>query len=68
MNFQYAKLKGKIVEQFGSQEKFAVRLQCAPMTVNRKLNGQSTFTREDMVVWSALLNIKRDDIPNYFFE
>lgn len=68
MEFNYSKLKGKIVERYGSQEKFAVKLCCAPLTVSRKLNGQTAFTREDIIVWATLLNIKRKEIPEYFFE
>ena len=68
MSFKYAKLKGRIVEKFGTQGKFAEALGVVPMTVSRKLTGETTFTREDMVAWSTLLCIDREEIPNYFFE
>jgi len=68
MDFNYSKLKGKIVEKFGSQGKFAEALGVEQNTVSRKLNGISGFSRDDMLIWSALLGIDRDDIGSYFFE
>lgn len=68
MDFTYSKLKGRIVEKFGTQGKFAEALGVHQMTVSRKLNGECSFSRNDMLIWAELLAIDRADIGSYFFE
>lgn len=68
MDFNYAKLKGRIVEKYGTQGRFAEALGVNQMTVSRKLNGENAFTRNDMLIWAQLLAIERTDIGSYFFE
>lgn len=68
MDFNYSKLKGRIVEKYGTQGKFAEALGVNQMTVSRKLNGENAFTRTDMLIWAELLKIDRADIGSYFFE
>ena len=67
MDYKYAKLKGRIVEKFGTQGKFAEALGVIPLTVSRKLNGEAGFSRDDMLIWAELLGIKKSEIPAYFF-
>lgn len=68
MDFNYAKLRGRIVEKYGTQGKFAEALGVNQMTVSRKLNCENAFTRNDILIWAKLLSIDRSDIVNYFFE
>lgn len=68
MDFNYAKLRGRIVEKYGTQGKFAEALGVNQMTVSRKLNCENAFTRNDILIWAELLSIERADIVNYFFE
>ena len=68
MDFNYAKLKGRIVEKYGTQGRFAEELGVAQNTVSRKLNGENSFTRNDMLIWAELLEIDRSKIGSYFFE
>lgn len=68
MAFTYAKLRGRIIEKFGSQGAFADVLGVHLNTVSRKLNGKIAFTRDDMLIWARLLGIDQADIGNYFFE
>lgn len=68
MSLTYAKLKGRIIEKYGTQGNFAKALGVVQMTVSRKLNGSVSFSREDMLIWADLLQIERKDIPDYFFE
>ena len=68
MSFTYAKLRGRIIEKFGSQGAFAEALGVHQNTVCRKLNGKNAFTRDDMLIWARLLGIDQADIGNYFFE
>ena len=63
----YGKLKGRIVEKFGSQSRFAETLGTTENTVSRKMQSKVEFSKEDMIKWAKLLDIPKDDIPDYFF-
>lgn len=63
----YGKLKGRIVEKFGSQSRFAEALGTTENTVSRKMQSKVEFSKDDMIKWSELLDIPHGDIPDYFF-
>lgn len=67
MAFEYKKLRGKIVEKYGTQGKFAEKLGITETTVSRKMNMNTSFSTEDILKWSELLEIPKDDIGEYFF-
>lgn len=61
------KLKGRIVETCGSQKVLAEKLGVTEQTVINKLSGRSQFSIDDIVVWCRALEIKKDEVPAYFF-
>ena len=63
----YNKLKGRIIEKFGSQAKFAEALKTSENTVSRKMQDKSEFSKDDMVKWSELLEIDASEFWAYFF-
>lgn len=65
---EYNKLRGRIIEKFGTIEKFADFLDKSRITVSNKLNGKSNFSRDDIIFWSSALEISQDEIGSYFFE
>ena len=65
---EYNKLRGRIIEKFGTIDKFADFLDKSRVTVSNKLNGKSKFTRDDIIFWSSALKISQDEIGSYFFE
>lgn len=65
---EYNKLRGRIIEKFGTIEKFADFLGKSRITVSNKLNGKSNFSRDDIIFWSSALEISQDEIGSYFFE
>lgn len=67
MSFQYNKLRGKIVEVFGSQAKFAEAVGQSEQIVTAKLSGRSSFTQDNIISWCEALGIDQNDIGNYFF-
>ena len=67
MSFRYNKLRGRIIEIFGSQAKFAEAIRVSEQTVTAKLNGRSPFSQDDIVTWSEALEIEQCDIGSYFF-
>lgn len=63
----YNKLRGKIVEVFGSQKSFAEALDITEQSVTAKLNGRSEFSQGDIIKWCDLLDINAEHITDYFF-
>ena len=63
----YNKLRGRIVDVYGSQGEFAKALDLSAQSVSAKLNGKYQFSTDDIIKWCALLDISRDDIGLYFF-
>lgn len=67
INFTYAKLKGRIVEKYGSQKKFAEAAGISNVTVSMKLNGQKSFSQKDIIRWSGLLDIDLHDVGDFYY-
>lgn len=67
MAYSYDKLRGRIVEVFGSQGKFAEFLDVSETTVSKKMTGKVQFDQEDIAVWCDALNIPIEEAGRYFF-
>ena len=67
MTFDYSKLKGKIREICGTQEKFAEALGRTDTTINNKLNNKSLFTQDEILNSVEVLRISPNEIAEYFF-
>lgn len=66
MDFDYSKLKGRIVEKFGNIKQFAEFLGKSEVIVSKKLNNKSSFSREAMLEWGKALEIDTSDFGVYF--
>lgn len=66
--FDYSKLRGRIIEKYGTYKAFAVELQLPIQTLSSKLNGVIGITRKDILTWSDRLDITLDEIGVYFFK
>ena len=67
MEFDYRKLRGRIVEKFGTISGFAETLGVSKQAVSRKLNNKDGFTRDKILEWSDVLEIPSEDYAAYFF-
>ena len=67
MDFDYAKLKGKIREKFTTQAYFANAIGLSPTSVSDKLNNKCSWTQSEIGRAADVLEIDKIDIPNYFF-
>jgi len=65
--YNYAKLRGRIVEKYGSGRELAKALGITHVTLSRKLCGKSDFTIDDIENICGLLDIDKNDIGVYFF-
>ncbi|WP_195618448.1 DUF739 family protein [Clostridium paraputrificum] len=62
MAFNYDKLRGRIVEKFGTQGRFAKALGVSERTLSLKLNNKIFFSQDEIAKISKLLNITLDEI------
>lgn len=67
MAFNYDKLRGKIVEKYGAQYRFAKALGVSERTLSLKLNNKIFFSQDEITKISELLNIESCEIQVYFF-
>lgn len=61
------KLKGRIVELYGTQDNFAKFINSTPQTITAKLSGHSRFTQDEIIAWANALKLENSDIVSYFF-
>lgn len=67
MRFNYAKLKGRIIEKYGTQEDFAKAIGLTPTTFSFKINGKSSWKNDEIAKAAELLEISPNEIVEYFF-
>ena len=67
MAFNFDKLKGRIVEIFGSQAEFAKAMEWSQRTASLKLNGLIPWNQKDIAKAVHILRLDESDIPAYFF-
>lgn len=67
LDYSYAKLRGRIVEKYGTVAAFAKSIDRSMNSVSKKLNGRGGFNQQDMVAWAEALDIEVADYGDYFF-
>lgn len=67
MRFNYAKLKGRIKEKYGTQEGFANAIGISPTTISFKISGKAKWRQDEIVKAAKLLEISKKEIVEYFF-
>ena len=65
--FETSKLRGRIVEKFGSQKAFAEAVQMSVSFISQYLNGKKSLDQKDMDRWINVLEIPLCEIDQYFF-
>lgn len=67
MAYDYSKLKGRIVEKYGNQTKFAEIMGLSERTMSLKLNNTNYWKQNEISKACKLLDINEDEIKQYFF-
>lgn len=67
MAFDYNKLRGKIVEKYGSQIEFAKAMDWSERTLSKKINNKISWKQTDICTAIKLLGLSEEDIQEYFF-
>ena len=68
VEMDYSKLKGKIKEVLGTQNRLAKELDVDETTMSNKLNNNTYFTQVEIINICNILHIEYINIPIYFFE
>lgn len=68
MRFSYNKLKGRIIEMYGTQTKFAEAFGMTAIAFSRKLNNKVRFSTDDILTIIKMLDIPKNEISEYFFK
>lgn len=67
LGFDYSKLRGRIVEKFGTQGNFADAMEWSERTMSLKMSGKVPWGQPDIVKATELLGLEYEDISTYFF-
>ena len=63
----YDRLRGRIIEKYGSQEKFKDALGISSTALSNKMRGETGFSQKDIIKWCNLLEIDLHDVGSYFY-
>lgn len=67
MSLKYAKLRGRIVEKFGSQDAFREQVGISKTAMSKKMTGKTGFSQKDIIKWCELLSIDLKQVGEYFY-
>lgn len=67
MSFNYNKLRGRIIEKYGTLREFSKCLNITYESLSMKLNGKIALSQVDIVTWSEMLEIEPEEYGAYFF-
>ena len=65
--YKYDKLRGRIVEKYGTNRDFAKAVGISSVAMSKKLNGKIGLSQSDIISWSDLLDIDKAEYADYFF-
>ena len=66
-DYSHRKLRGRIIEKFGTLAAFFDNLHISNVQASKKLNGKAEFSKADIDEWRGLLDINLEDIGPFFY-
>ncbi len=67
ITFSYNKLRGRVIEKYGTIREFANDYGISENSMSQKFNNKMRFTADDIISMSKMLDIGKDEIGIYFF-
>ena len=67
MAFDYSRLKGRIVEVYGTNAAFSKDMGWSERTMSLKMNGKVDWKQDEICKALGLLKLNMCDIQPYFF-
>lgn len=65
--YSHRKLRGRIIEKFGTLTAFFDNLHISSVQASKKLNGKAGFSKDDIDEWCGLLDINLEDVGPFFY-
>lgn len=65
--FDYSKLRGRIIEKYGTVTGFATKIDRQKSWVSMVLNGKRYLDQRDIVTWANALDVKDSEVKSIFF-
>ena len=65
--FDYSKLRGKIIEKYGSQSNFAKKMKLSERTISLKMSGKVEWKQSEICNAVTLLELKDGRYMSIFF-
>ncbi|MCX4364569.1 MAG: DUF739 family protein [Bacilli bacterium] len=68
-NYDYSKLKGRVIEKLGSLKKYAEMLSLSDTALSNKLKNKTAFSQDEILksMDKDVLDIPETDVSLYFF-
>lgn len=67
MPYEYRKLRGRIIEKYGSIRNFANDLGISGVSLSKKMNCRTGISQKEMDEWAEKLDISLSEYGEYFF-
>jgi hypothetical protein len=67
MEFDYSRLRGRIVERYGTLGAFVEVLPIGSVAFTQKMKGRVAFKNDEILNMAEKLDIDKHEIPDYFF-
>ena len=67
IEFDYSKLRGRIIEKFGTMRSFSASMHMHANTLSRKMGNTLVWNQEEMLRAMELLDENPKKIKDYFF-
>lgn len=64
--FYRDKLKKRIIEKYGTYQKYAKYAGISPSSLSKKLSGKRYFTHDDII--KAVILLELENVDEYFFK
>lgn len=68
MSYNYNKLRGLIVEKYGTMGRFSKEIGISETSLSLKLNNRAPFKQSDIEVICSALEIPPEEISVFFFD
>lgn len=67
MAYDYRKLRGRIIEKYGTLKDFAVDMKWSDRTLSLKMNCKVFWKQPEIMKATKLLEIPSNEVIDYFF-
>jgi len=68
VSFNYNKLKGRIIEKYGTMGAFADELNISKQILSQRMTNRTRLSQEEIVKWAKMLGIPQEEYGLFFLD